>query len=115
MKCSIKGRYITSLVVACLLCMTIITFSAAAAVTDAVASSAKAAAIKFAENNRGITVDIAKSLWEYAEIGLDEYKSYVKARDVLAGAGFAIKQSAAGHSHLPRGHLRFGPASPGHI
>jgi aminobenzoyl-glutamate utilization protein B len=95
MKCNIKGRYITSLVVACLLSMTIIASSAAAAVTDAVASSAKAAAIKFAENNRGITVDIAKSLWEYAEIGLDEYKSYVKARDVLAGAGFAIKQSAA--------------------
>lgn len=95
MKCNIKGRYITSLVVACLLSMTIIASSAAAAVTDAVASSAKAAAIKFAENNRGITVDIAKSLWEYAEIGLDEYKSYVKARDVLAVAGFAIKQSAA--------------------
>ncbi|OPZ50344.1 MAG: p-aminobenzoyl-glutamate hydrolase subunit B [Firmicutes bacterium ADurb.BinA052] len=101
MKCNIKGCYVTSLIVACLLCMTILASSvtagaATSGAVTAVASSAKASAIKFAEDNAGITVDIAKSLWEYAEIGLAEYKSYVKARDVLAGAGFVIKQSAAG-------------------
>jgi len=100
MKCNIKGRYLTSLIVACLLSMIILASSVAAGplgsgeVADA-ASSAKTAAVNFAEDNKGVTVDIAKSLWEYAEIGLDEYKSYVKARDVLADAGFAIKQSAA--------------------
>ncbi len=103
MKCNIKGRFVACLIAVCLLYMSILASSAAvgAAGPDAsttvssVASSAKAAAIKFAEDNKGVTVDIAKSLWEYSEVGLDEYKSYVKAGDVLAGAGFAIKQSAA--------------------
>lgn len=100
MKCNIKGRYITSIIVVCLLSMTILASSVTAgsvgsgAVATA-AASAKATAVQFVEDNKDLTVDIAKSLWEYAEIGLDEYKSYVKARDVLADAGFAIKQSAA--------------------
>jgi len=100
MKCNIKGRCITSIIVVCLLSMTILASSAtagalASGAAATAASSAKAAAVEFAEDNKGITVDIAKSLWGYAEIGLDEYKSYVKARDVLAGAGFAIRQSVA--------------------
>ncbi|MDR9769309.1 amidohydrolase [Acetomicrobium sp.] len=56
---------------------------------------AKNTAIKYAEEQSNLTVDIAKSLWEYAEIGLNEYKSYVKVRDALASAGFNITDSAA--------------------
>ena len=56
----------------------------------------KESALGFAEAKADLTEDIAKSLWEYAEIGLDEYKSYVKVRDVLAEAGFEIHQAAAG-------------------
>ncbi|MDD2200951.1 MAG: amidohydrolase [Firmicutes bacterium] len=52
-------------------------------------------AIKFAEDHAGLTEDIARTLWEYAEVGLGEYKSYVKARSVLAEAGFKITDSAA--------------------
>ena len=100
MKCNIKGYSLTTLIIVCLLSMTILASSVAAGAVGSgaiatVSASAKATAIQFAEDNKDLTVDIAKSLWEYEEIGLDEYKSYVKARDVLAGAGFAIKQSAA--------------------
>ncbi|NLJ23851.1 MAG: amidohydrolase [Firmicutes bacterium] len=58
-------------------------------------ATVKTSALEFAEANAKLTEDIAASLWEYAEVGLDEYKSYVKVRDVLADAGFAITQSAA--------------------
>ena len=65
---------------------------------QAVATSIEAVkedAVAFAEANGDLTVDIAKSLWDYAEVGLDEYKSYVKIRDVLAEHGFAVHQSVA--------------------
>ena len=55
----------------------------------------KETALEFAENNADLTEDIALALWEYAEIGLNEYKSYVKVRDILLEAGFSIHQSAA--------------------
>ena len=35
-----------------------------------------------ADAHAALTEDIAESLWEYAEVGLNEYKSYVKVRDV---------------------------------
>lgn len=54
-----------------------------------------ATAIKYAEDHANLTEEIASALWGYAEIGLDEYKSYVKARSVLAEAGFEIIDSAA--------------------
>lgn len=54
-----------------------------------------ATAIKFAEDHADLTEEIASALWGYAEIGLAEYKSYVKARSVLAEAGFEIIDSAA--------------------
>ena len=56
----------------------------------------KAAAMQFAEDNSALTIDIAQALWNYAEIGLNEYKSYVLVRDVLKNAGFEVVQSAAG-------------------
>ena len=33
----------------------------------------KAAAMQFAEDNSALTIDIAQALWNYAEIGLNEY------------------------------------------
>jgi aminobenzoyl-glutamate utilization protein B len=56
----------------------------------------KETALGFADAYAALTEDIAETLWEYAEVGLDEYKSYVKVRDVLMDAGFSIHQSAAG-------------------
>lgn len=98
MKCNIKSRNIACLLAVCLLIMTVnASFAAtgAAGSDAAIASDAEAAAVEFADDNKGITYDIAKSLWEYSEVGLDEYKSYVKVRDLLADAGFSITQSAA--------------------
>ena len=57
MKCNIKGHYVASLIAACLLSMTILASSVSA---GAAASSAKTAAIQFAEGNKDLTVDIAK-------------------------------------------------------
>lgn len=58
--------------------------------------SVKETALKFADAHAALTEDIAESLWEYAEVGLNEYKSYVKVRDVLVDAGFAVHQAPAG-------------------
>lgn len=60
-----------------------------------VASQAKQAAVKLVDENQALTVDIAKSLWEYAEVGLNEYKSFVKVADALKNAGFNVELSVA--------------------
>ena len=60
------------------------------------AATVKAAAVQFAEDNAALVEDIASALWNYNEVGLAEYKSYVKVRDILAAAGFEITESAAG-------------------
>ena len=62
--------------------------------------SVKETALKFADAHAALTEDIAESLWEYAEVGLNEYKSYVKVRDVLVDAGFAVHQAAGNPTAL---------------
>ncbi|MEA4882397.1 MAG: amidohydrolase [Clostridia bacterium] len=66
------------------------------ALPGATAADPKATAAQYAAAHAGLTTDIAKSLWDYAEIGLAEYKSYIKVHQVLADAGFSIVQSVAG-------------------
>jgi aminobenzoyl-glutamate utilization protein B len=56
----------------------------------------KATAIEFASDHADLTVELAQTLWNYAEVGLNEYQSYVLVRDVLKDAGFTVIQSAAG-------------------
>ncbi|HHY97564.1 MAG TPA: amidohydrolase [Firmicutes bacterium] len=60
-----------------------------------VAGLAKKTAIQYIDENQNLTVDIAKSLWDYAEVGLNEYKSIVKVMDVLKEAGFNVEPSVA--------------------
>lgn len=86
--------------IAAVLAMLLIgTAGAAASATESVAYDAvavKAMAVQLVEGNAALVEDIASALWNYKEVGLAEYKSYVKVRDILAAAGFEIIQSAAG-------------------
>lgn len=68
--------------------------SAIAAEADAVAL-AKQTAVSYVESHADLVADIAKSLWDYKEVGLNEYKSIKKVYDVLAGAGFNVEISIA--------------------
>ena len=70
--------------------------TAAAFAGESQLEAAKATAIGFAADHADLTVELAQTLWNYAEVGLNEYQSYVYVRDVLKDAGFSIIQSAAG-------------------
>ncbi|NLE95704.1 MAG: amidohydrolase, partial [Dehalococcoidia bacterium] len=59
-------------------------------------AAVKAKAIQLVEEKAALIEDIASALWGYKEVGLAEYKSYVKVRDILVAAGFEVTQSAAG-------------------
>ncbi len=60
-----------------------------------VADLAKQAAMEYLEENKQLTIDVASSLWSYAETALDEYQSYAKVTGVLKDADFQITHSVA--------------------
>jgi len=52
-------------------------------------------AVKLAAEKKDITYDVAASLGAFNEVGLAEYKSYVKVTDILMENGFKVDHSAA--------------------
>lgn len=66
------------------------------AAEDAALTPAQQHAVKLAEDNKALIIDIAAALAGYSEIGLAEYKSYVKVADILMDAGFMVDHAAAG-------------------
>ncbi|OQB48638.1 MAG: p-aminobenzoyl-glutamate hydrolase subunit B [Firmicutes bacterium ADurb.Bin153] len=62
---------------------------------EAALTPAQEYAVKLAEQNKALTVDIASALGAFDEVGLAEYKSYVKVTEILMAAGFKVDQSAA--------------------
>ncbi len=65
------------------------------AAEDMALTPAQEYAVKLAEQNKALTVDIASSIGSFNEVGLAEYKSYVKVTDILMAAGFKVDQSVA--------------------
>lgn len=58
-------------------------------------TAAQAFAVKAALDNKPLTVDVASALGAFNEVGLAEYKSYVKVADILMDAGFKVDHAAA--------------------
>lgn len=57
---------------------------------------AKQAALRAAEDLAPLTEELARALWDYSEIALEEVRSSERLIEVLAGAGFRIERGVAG-------------------
>ncbi len=51
---------------------------------------------EFVESNRDLFIQISMKIWEYAELGLKEFKSSKLLSDTLEAAGFKVKRGVAG-------------------
>jgi len=56
----------------------------------------KEVAIKWIEENRGRIVEISDRIWEFAELGLMEFKSSALLADELERHGFRVERGVAG-------------------
>ena len=56
----------------------------------------KKTALDWIDKNQGRLVEIADAIWEYAEVGLQEFKSSALLADELQKAGFAVERGVAG-------------------
>lgn len=56
----------------------------------------KEEAIRWIEEHKSLLVDLSDKIWNYAEIGLEEFKSSKLLADVLEEAGFRVERGVAG-------------------
>ncbi len=52
--------------------------------------------VNYIESNRSLFIDISMKIWEYAELGLQEFKSSKLLADTLETAGFHVKRGVSG-------------------
>ena len=67
-------------------------------------------AIDFIESQRGEAREVAREIWKFAEVALEEHKSAALLEDVLEGAGFEVQR---GVGDLPTAFIaRWGEGGP---
>jgi aminobenzoyl-glutamate utilization protein B len=57
---------------------------------------AKDIALEWIEENKGKIIFLSDKIWEYAELGLEEYNSSKLLADTLEEYGFKVKRGIAG-------------------
>ena len=56
----------------------------------------KETALDWISHNEPRLIEMADTIWKYAEVGLQEFKSSALLADKLEQAGFAVERGAAG-------------------
>jgi len=59
-------------------------------------SEAKRVALDWVNEKEGLLVDVHQRIWEYAEVGLREFKTGKLLADMLEGEGFRVERGVAG-------------------
>ncbi|MGE5254543.1 MAG: amidohydrolase [Planctomycetaceae bacterium] len=56
----------------------------------------KKAGMDWIDGNAGRLIDFSKQIWDYAELGLEEHRSFRVLADFLSAEGFALEKKVAG-------------------